>query len=66
MTFLLFLASLAILEGILRRPERTPDERASSATPGLEALGRTLDEYGRGQVPQQGRDMPVESPPKAD
>ena len=67
MTFLLFLISLAVLDYIVRRPEKAPkagwqpfakrraeDRFADSApalTPGLLALGQALDQCGRGQSP---------------
>jgi hypothetical protein len=67
MTFLLFLVSVAVLEFILRRPGETPEtsrqplahqrvkdrppDAAPDHTTGLLALGRALEQYGRGQTP---------------
>jgi hypothetical protein len=67
MTFLLFLISLAVLEYIVSRPEKTPKTRWKPLakrrvtdrpidsvpvfTPGLMALGQALDECGRGEAP---------------
>ncbi len=61
MTFLLFLASLGVLNYVLRKSADTaaeshqpgPPERIEPvATPGLLALGRALEQHGRGQAPQ--------------
>ena len=67
MTFLLFLVSLAVLEYVIRRPEKASrtgtrpivkervkaklGESAAALTPGLLALGEALDQCGRGQMP---------------
>jgi hypothetical protein len=65
MTFLLFLASLAVLQRVVTRGEKarlpggSPLDAAARDTPpsavpdtaGLAALGRSLDRYGRGNVP---------------
>ncbi len=67
MTFLLFLASLAVMEYLVRKPRKKPDDNpkaaasgvdatqdpASAATsmPGLLALGQALEAQGRGEVP---------------
>lgn len=66
MTFLLFLASLAVLQRVVSRAEKTrlpggspPDAAAQRDAPlsivpdtaGLAALSRSLDMYGRGNVP---------------
>ena len=67
MTFLLLLASIAVLEYIVRRPSRTriphPDARGpqsveqpkipapASVTPGLYVLGEALSQFGKGESP---------------
>ncbi len=78
MTFLLFLASLALLHYLLGRAdeaaagsghsseERVPAESPATplepvATPGLLALGRALDEHGRGRTPQAGEAREVQA-----
>jgi hypothetical protein len=82
MVFLLFLVSLAVLEYIVRRPEKAPqtggqplakrraeDRPAESApgfTPGLLALGQALDQYGRGQSPGGTPKTPEVPRPQAD
>jgi hypothetical protein len=66
-TFLLFLASLAVMEYLLRRPHKKQDDnpkgvnRGGAAVedpisemttmPGLFALGRALEKHGRGEIP---------------
>ncbi|MBZ5585046.1 MAG: hypothetical protein LAQ30_23120 [Acidobacteriia bacterium] len=62
MTFLLFLASLGVLHYVLRKSAETaseshhpaaPESAAEPvATPGLLALGRALEQHGRGRAPQ--------------
>ena len=67
MTFLLFLASLAVIEFLVRKPRGKADEPAKVVgsggdtsraappqaipMPGLTALGRALEAQGRGEVP---------------
>jgi hypothetical protein len=67
MTFLLFLASLAVMEYLLRTPRKKQDDNpkginrmgaavenpSSEVTtmPGLFALGRALERHGRGEIP---------------
>ena len=66
-TFLLFLASLAVMEYLLRKPRKKQDDNpkginrggaaaqdplsAVTTMPGLFALGRALEEHGRGEFP---------------
>lgn len=66
-TFLLFLASLAVMEYMLRKPRKKQDDNpkgvnkggaaaqgplsAETTMPGLFALGRALEEHGRGKAP---------------
>lgn len=64
MSFIFFLASVALMQYVLTRPDERPSETpkehsvaardpdASVATPGLLALGAALDSYGRGRAPQ--------------
>jgi len=59
MICLLFLVSLAVIEYSLRRPEKSSaaliESKALAAkapTEGLLALGRAVDECGRGPVPE--------------
>jgi hypothetical protein len=82
MTFLLFLMAVAVLDYIVRRPEKTPladwqplakrraeDRPADSApalTPGLLALGQALDRGGRGQTPGTTAKTPEVPRPQAD
>jgi hypothetical protein len=70
MTLLLFLISLAVLELIVRRPEKAaktgvqplvkqgirdrPADTARASSAGLLALGQALEECGRGQTPSTG------------
>lgn len=80
MTFLLFLASLAVLQRIVSRSEKgrlpggSPPDAAARDTPpdtvpdtaGLAALGRSLDRYGRGNVPSPAPAMlPLPAPVRA-
>jgi len=52
-TFLIFLASLAVLERIVRRPLPNDHKQdATEATDSLRQLGAALESYGRGQQPQ--------------
>lgn len=61
MTFILFLASLAVFEYLTRhetpplrrppRPKRSETAAASQPTQGLSALANALDDYGRGNTP---------------
>ena len=64
MIFLLFLVSVAVMEYVVRRPEETEggtrpgpardrmtESGKADATPGLAALGRALEQYGRGLTP---------------
>ncbi|HEY1220597.1 MAG: hypothetical protein ABSE42_08430 [Bryobacteraceae bacterium] len=79
MTFLLFLASLAVMEYLVRKPRKKPDgdpkttDCSGAATqypvsevtsmPGLLALGQALDEQGRGQAPGVEQVPQVHTPP---
>ena len=79
MTFLLFLASLAVMEYLLSRPAKKPGDSpqspasgrdtardtASPATsmPGLLALGQALDAHGRVEPTQIERVPEVHGPP---
>ena len=79
MPFLLFLASLAVMEYLVRKPRKKPDDSpkpagstgantqnpASAATsmPGLLALGQALEAQGRGEVPGVERVPQVHGPP---
>jgi hypothetical protein len=77
MTFLLFLASLAVLQRIVSRSEKgrlpggSPPDAAAPPdtvpdTAGLAALGRSLDRYGRGNVPSPAPAMlPLPAPVRA-
>ena len=67
MTFLLFLASLAVMEYLVRKPRQKPDDKPKAAAcgsdatrapepaaismPGLLALGQALEAQGRGEIP---------------
>jgi hypothetical protein len=65
-SFIVLLASVALMQYILTRPEerrsktpdaiaeaaRNPEESCPVATPGLLALGSALDSFGRGRAPQ--------------
>jgi len=77
-TFLLFLASLAVMEYLLRKPRKKQDDNlrginrggaaqdplsALTTMPGLFALGRALEEYGRGEIPGVERAPRVGVPP---
>ena len=79
MTFLLFLASLAVMEYLVRKPRKKPHDSpeaaegrdgtaerpmpAATSTPGLLALGQALEAQGRGKAPD-GETVPqVHSPP---
>jgi len=79
MTFLLFLASLAVMEYLLSRSAKKPEDRpqvpasgrdttpepASAATsmPGLLALGQALDAQGRVEDPTIEQVPEVHGPP---
>jgi hypothetical protein len=78
-TFLLFLASLAVMEYLVRKPRKkagdnpkagasrsgtTKDAMAAGATmPGLLALGQALDAQGHGEVPDVEQVPRVHVPP---
>jgi hypothetical protein len=78
-TFLLFLASLAVMEFLLRKPLKKPrdtpkdvDGRGAAAydpmsaaitMPGLLALGQALEAQGRGGVPDVEQSPRVYAPP---
>lgn len=79
MTFLLFLASLAVMEYLVRKPRKKPDDnpkaaggkgvntqspkRVATLTPGLLALGQALEAQGRGLVPGVEQVPQVHGPP---
>ncbi|MGB7762426.1 MAG: hypothetical protein WBL61_21510 [Bryobacteraceae bacterium] len=79
MTFLLFLASLAVMEYLVRKPRKKPDDNpktdddsgattqypVSPATsmPGLLALGQALEAQGQGKLPRVGQVPRVHAPP---
>jgi hypothetical protein len=76
-TFVLFLASLAVMEYLLRKPsKKTNDDSkgmnggaaqnplaAIPTMPGLFALGEALDAQGRGKVPGVEKAPQVYAPP---
>jgi hypothetical protein len=62
-TFLIFLASLALLERVLQRDARrqTPPKRSEDAVQpadGLRQLGAALEGYGRGRQPESEETSP--------
>lgn len=79
MTFLLFLASLAVIEWLVRKPRKKSDLRpedadhkrhtadlaapAAPSSPGLLALGQALDAAGRGKSPNRKPAPQVHAPP---
>ncbi|MGA3260853.1 MAG: hypothetical protein ABSE35_18375 [Bryobacteraceae bacterium] len=78
MTFLLFLASLAVMEYLVRKPRKKPDDNPKAADstaitqdptpvatsmPGLLALGQALEAQGRGEVPGVEQVPQVHGPP---
>ena len=79
MTFLLFLASLAVMEYLVRKPRRKPDDNpkagagkgvntqspmpVATSMPGLLALGQALEAQGRGEVPGVEQVPQVHGPP---
>ena len=79
MTLLLFLASLAVMEYLVRKPRKKPDETpkpagktganaqspasVATAMPGLLALGQALEAQGRGEVPGVEQVPQVHGPP---
>lgn len=78
-TFLLFLASLALMEYLVRKPRKKPDDNPKAAdsrgvtaerptpaaisTPGLLALGQALEAQGRGKAPDGEQAPHVHGPP---
>lgn len=78
-TFLLFLASLAVMEYLLRKPLKKPGDTpqdvndggasahdlmsATVTMPGLLALGQALEAQGRGGVPDVEQIPRVHAPP---
>jgi len=78
-TFLLFLASLALMEYLVRKPRKKPDDSpkatdskgttaqspmaATTSTPGLLALGQALEAQGRGKTPDRQQLPQVHGPP---
>jgi hypothetical protein len=78
-TFLLFLASLAVMEYLVRKPRKKPDDNpkaaasksdttqdtvtAATSMPGLLALGRALEAQGRGKAPGVEQVPQVHVPP---
>jgi hypothetical protein len=78
-TFLLFLASLAVMEYLVRKPRKKPGDNpkgadrrdatagsptpAATSTPSLLALGRALEAQGRGKAPDRERAPQVHGPP---
>jgi hypothetical protein len=79
MTFLLFLASLAVMEYLVRKPRKKPGDNPKSAASrsdttqdpvsaatsmsGLLALGQALEAQGRGEVPGVEQVPQVHLPP---
>ncbi|MGB9456885.1 MAG: hypothetical protein WCB12_12630 [Bryobacteraceae bacterium] len=73
MTFLLFLASLAVMEYLLRKPRKKPDDSrdatkqdsmpVAASMPGLLALGEALEAQGRGKAPTVEEVPKVHAPP---
>jgi hypothetical protein len=78
-TFLLFLASLAVMEYLVRKPRKRPHDSpeaaekrdgtaekpvpATTSTPGLLALGQALEAQGRGKAPDVEPVPKVHGPP---
>ncbi|MGO9231087.1 MAG: hypothetical protein ACLQKA_18005 [Bryobacteraceae bacterium] len=78
-TFLLFLASLAVMEYLLSKPHKKPDDNPkgvnrggataqypmspTTTMPGLLALGQALETQGRGKTPGVEQVPPVHAPP---
>jgi cbb3-type cytochrome oxidase subunit 3 len=78
-TFLLFLASLAVMAYLVRKPRKKPDDNpkavanrndaaqdrvpAATSMPGLLALGQALEAQGRGEDPGIGQVPQVHGPP---
>ena len=79
MTFLLFLASLAVMEYLVSKPRKKPDDNpkpagstgantqnptsVATSMPGLLALGQALEAQGRGEVPGVEQVPQVHGPP---
>lgn len=79
MTFLLFLASLAVMEYLVRKPRKKPDANTKTTArtdagsrnptplatpmPGLLALGQALEAQGQGETPGTEKVPQVHGPP---
>lgn len=79
MTFILFLASLALMEYLVRKPRKKRDDSLKAATgaraetgrpasvaassAGLLALGQALEAHGRGKAPVLEQTPKVHRPP---
>lgn len=73
MTFLLFLASLAVMEYLVRKPRKKPGDSpkagrehpmpVATSMPGLLALGQALEAQGRGKAPGVEQGPKVHAPP---
>ena len=76
MTLLVLLVSIAVLEYVMRRPDpappRAPEPSGNqevktgepSMAPALAQLGRVVEEFGRGPVPQPGPQPKPETTPE--